>query len=135
LLGEAAVRGRLVTRNRASARKAGASFESLIAGYFAAYVDDRIERRTKNGSKDRGDVSGLRHRGERVVVEAKDYGGRLEVGAWLEAEIERDNDDAIAGLVVAKRRGKTQPGDQIVLTTLRDLVSLLTGERPPEAGC
>ena len=76
-----------MTRNRASARKAGASFESLIAGYFAAYVDDRIERRTKNGSKDRGDVSGLRHRGERVVVEAKDYGGRLEVGAWLEPKL------------------------------------------------
>ena len=63
-----------MTRNRASARKAGASFESLIAGYFAAYVDDRIERRTKNGSKDRGDVSGLRHR---VSVPHKAAGFRL----------------------------------------------------------
>jgi hypothetical protein len=57
------------------------------------------------------------------------------ISAWLaEAEIERLNNDAVAGLVVAKRRGKGQPGGQLVLTTLADLVALLTGERPPEAG-
>lgn len=124
-----------MTRSRASAKKAGSSFETLIAGYLAATVDDRIERRTKNGSKDRGDISGLRHMGERVVVETKDYGGRLEVGPWLtEAEIERLNDDSISALVVAKRRGTTNPADQIVLMTLADLVALLTGERPPQAG-
>jgi hypothetical protein len=127
--------GRLVTRSRASAKKAGASFETLIAGYFAAWVDDRCERRTKDGSKDRGDISGLRHLGERLVVECKHHGGRLDVGPWLaEAEMERLNDDAIASLVVARRRGKVAAGDQVVLITLRDLVALLTGERPPEAG-
>lgn len=122
-----------MTRSRASARKAGSSFETLIAGYFAANVDDRVERRTKNGSKDRGDVSGLRHMGRRLVVECKDRGGRLDVGPWLaETEIERGNDDAVAGLVVAKRRGKAHPADQIVLMTLGDLVALLTGERSSE---
>src|SRR5688500_10743589 len=45
--------GNTMTRSRASARKAGSSFETLIAGYLAATVDDRIERRTKNGNKDR----------------------------------------------------------------------------------
>jgi hypothetical protein len=124
-----------VTRNRTSAKKAGASFETLIAGYFAAWVDDRCERRTKNCSKDRGDVSGLRRLGERIVVEVKDYGGRLDVGTWLsEVEIERLNDRALVGMVVAKRRSKGQAGDQVVLLTLRDLVALLTGERPPEGG-
>jgi hypothetical protein len=122
-----------MTRNRASARKAGTAFETLIANYLARMVDDRVERRTKNGSKDRGDVSGLRHMGERVVVECKDLGGRVNIGPWLtEAEIERGNDDSLAGLVIAKRRGKAQAGDQVVLLTLRDLVALLTGERPPE---
>ena len=73
--------------------------------------------------------------GPRVVVECKDRGGQLEVGPWLnEAEIERGNDDATAALVVAKRRGTTNPADQIVLLTLGDLVALLTGERPEEAG-
>lgn len=123
-----------MTRSRASAKKAGTAFETLIANYLAtALEDDRIERRARNGARDRGDISGLRHMGERLVIEAKDYGGRLEVGPWLtEAEIERGNDDAVAGLVVAKRRGNGNPADQLVIMTLRDLVALLTGERPPE---
>jgi hypothetical protein len=40
-----------MTRTRASARKAGASFETAVAGYLAAHVDDRIERRTKTDPK------------------------------------------------------------------------------------
>lgn len=121
-----------MTRNRASAKKAGSAFESLVAGYLAATVDDRIERRTRNGNKDRGDISGLRHMGERVVVECKDV-TRWEPGAWLaEAETERLNDDSVAGLVVAKRRGKAHAGDQLVILTVDDLVALLTGQRPEE---
>jgi hypothetical protein len=122
-------------RSRASARKAGTTFESLVASYLAATVDDRIERRSRNGSKDRGDISGLRHMGGRIVIECKDGAGQLNVGPWLTgAEIERGNDDAVAGLVVAKRRGITNPADQIVLLTFGDLVGLLTGQRPPEVG-
>jgi hypothetical protein len=72
--------------------------------------------------------------GERVVIEVKDYGGRVQISPWLnEAEAARGNDDAIAGLVVAKRRGHRQPGDQLVLMTLRDLIALLTGVRPEES--
>jgi hypothetical protein len=119
-----------MTRSRASAKQAGAKFETLIASHLAQHVDDRIERRTKNGSKDRGDVSGLRHMGGRVVVEVKDYGGQMKVGPWLtEAEIEAGNDDALAGIVVAKRRGTTDPGSQIVLMTLDNLIALFTGEK------
>ena len=120
-----------MTRSRASAKAAGTRFESSIAAYLAEHVDDRIERRTNTGAKDRGDIAGLRTMGNRVVVEAKDYGGRYQIGPWLtEAETERLNDDAHVGLVVAKRRGTTDPGDQVVILTLRDLVALLTGERP-----
>ena len=50
-----------MTRTRTSARKAGSAFESLVVALLAEHVDDRIERRARNGSKDRGDVSGLRH--------------------------------------------------------------------------
>jgi hypothetical protein len=123
-----------VTRSRASARKAGSAFESIVAAYLARHVDDRVERRTRNGSKDRGDVSGLRHMGERIVIEVKDHGGRVEVGPWLnEVEVERLHDDALVGMVVAKRRGKGDPADQLVIMTLADLVALLTGERPEVA--
>lgn len=119
-----------MTRSRATARKAGSAFESEVVAYLAAHVDDRIERRARNGSKDRGDVSGLRHMGERVVVECKNH-ARLDLAGWLaEAEVERGNDDAVAGLVVHKRHGKAEPAEQLVTLRLVDLVALLTGERP-----
>jgi hypothetical protein len=70
----------------------------------------------------------------RVVIEVKNI-SRWEPSQWLaEAELERLNDDATVGMVVAKRRGRGQPGDQLVLLTLHDLVALLTGERPEEVG-
>lgn len=118
-------------RSRASAKAAGSRFNREVADHLAAKIDDRIDRRVTTGAKDKGDISGVRLHGQRVVVECKDYGGRLEVGTWLkEAEVERQNDgDALAGLVVAKRRGTTNPDDQIVLMTLRDLVALMTGVR------
>ena len=60
-------------RSRRSAKQAGASFERLMADYFAwALSDDRIDRRVKTGAKDRGDIAGVRLRGERVVIECKD---------------------------------------------------------------
>jgi len=117
-------------RSRASAKAAGSSFETLVANYLATAIDDRIERRRLTGAKDRGDIAGLRVAGKRVVVECKNYGGRLEASAWLnEAEVERVNDQALAGFVVAKRRGTTRPEDQIVLMTLHNLTALLIGHR------
>ena len=120
-----------MTRNRATAKKAGTAFETLVVGYLRNVLhDERIERRAKNGAKDRGDISGLVHMGGRIVVECKDYGGQIKAAEWTrEAEIERGNDDAVAGIVVAKRRGTTAPGEQWVVMTLADLVSILTGSR------
>ena len=121
-------------RTRASAKAAGSRFEREIADYLAKHIDDRIDRRVKNGAKDKGDIAGIRLspalRGGRVVLECKNT-AKLTIGTFLnEAETERGNDDAIAGVVVAKRHGIGDPGSQIVLMTVRDLVSLLTGERP-----
>lgn len=117
-------------RSRASARAAGTRFETSIARYLADKIDDRIERRAKTGAKDRGDISGIRHHGHRVVIECKDV-SRLNLAGWVEeADTERGNDDALIGLVVHKRRGTSDPGDQYVTTTVRDLVALLTQERP-----
>ena len=118
-----------MSRSRTSAKQAGTKFETLVAGYLNAHVDDRIERRAKAGGKDRGDIGGLRHMGQRVVIECKDT-ARINLAGWAaEAEIERGNDDAVAGIVVHKRHGKGQAGDQWVTLTLADLVALLTGSR------
>lgn len=119
-----------MARSRASAKAAGSKFERDIADHLAKLVDDRIDRRVKTGAKDRGDIGGVRHMGQRVVIEAKNYGGRLMPGPWVnEAEIERGNDDAGVGLVVAKRKGTTRPGEQFVIMTLDNLISLMNGNR------
>ncbi|MEA5116674.1 MAG: hypothetical protein VB036_03535 [Propionicimonas sp.] len=118
-----------MARTRTSARQAGTRFERLIADYLAAHVDDRIDRRAKTGSKDRGDIAGLRHMTGRVVVECKDT-TRLDLAGWFaEADTERGNDDAVAALIVHKRHGKGRASDQWVTTTVAELVALLTGSR------
>ncbi|MDO4243779.1 MAG: hypothetical protein Q4C85_08510 [Actinomyces sp.] len=120
-------------RSRASARTAGTRFESQVANYLRNSLgDDRIERRARTGAQDRGDIAGVRHQGERLVIECKNT-ARPALAAWAdEAEIERGNDDALAGLVVHKRHGVATPGDQWVTLTLRDLVALLNGYRDEE---
>ena len=120
-----------MTRALKAAKTAGAWFEGLIANYLAARMnDDRIERRRLNGVHDRGDIASFRVHGKRVVVECKEYGGRYEIGPWLrEAETERVNDGALAALVVAKRKATRDPGDQVVIMTMRDFTALVTGTR------
>lgn len=114
-----------------AASRKGASFERLIADSLATELDDdRIDRRVKHGINDRGDITGLRIHGQRVVVECKNQ-KRLTLAEWVdEAEVERGNDDALIGLVIHKRRGKGDPLDQYVTCSLRDLIALLTQERP-----
>lgn len=111
--------------------KKGSAFERLVADSLAEHIDDRIDRRVKTGSKDRGDIGGVRSAyGERVVVECKNV-SRTNLSGWVEeTDIERGNDDAIAGFVIHKRRGKGDPLDQYVTCTVRDLVAVLSGARP-----
>jgi hypothetical protein len=118
-----------MARNRASAKKAGTSFERQVADYLNEHVDDRIDRRAKTGAKDKGDIAGLRHMGERVVIECKST-SKISLGTWAnETEIERGNDDAIAGVIAHKRHGKGQAEDQWITMTLGDFTALLTGCR------
>lgn len=119
-----------MTRSRASAKQAGTRFERSVADWLQEVLDDdRIDRRVKTGAKDRGDITGIRCHGQRVVLELKDV-AKLDLSGWVnEAHIEAGNDDALVGVVIHKRRGKGNPGDQYVTCTVRDLVALLTGER------
>lgn len=117
-----------MTRTRRSARQAGSRFEREIADYLAEHVDDRIDRRVKGGAKDKGDIGGLRHLGQKVAIECKNT-SRINLGTWMnEAHTAMGNDDAGVGLVIHKRHGKGQPGDQWVTLTLADFVALITGE-------
>jgi hypothetical protein len=116
-----------VTRSRATAKQAGARFERIVADYLATQVDDRIDRRVKTGTKDRGDITGIRWFGHRIVIECKDV-QRTDLSGWIrEAVTEAGNDDAVMGVVAHKRRGTAAPGEQFVTMRLEDFALLLNG--------
>ena len=121
-----------MARSRKSAKQAGATFERQTADALRDYVDDRIDRKVRTGAKDQGDIANLRSAHDlKVTVEAKNYGGRFEVGAWLkEVETERENAGDDLGIVIAKRRGTTDPLDQVCFMDVRTLIGLITGTRP-----
>lgn len=110
----------------------GATFEQDTSDYLAAALgDDRIERRVKHGTNDRGDIAGLRIHGQRVVVECKNH-KRMELAEWVdEAETERGNDDAEYGIVIHKRRGcgKAKFGGNYVTMTLETFAAIAAGGR------
>jgi hypothetical protein len=118
-----------MSRTRRSARTAGTRFETAVAAALAAALDDdRIERRSRNGSKDRGDVGGVRVRGQRLCIEVKNC-TRQDIPGWIrEAHTEAGNDSALCGVVVSKRKGVGDPLSQYVHMELRDLVALITGQ-------
>lgn len=118
-------------RNRRSAKQAGARFERQIADFLRDNLDDRIDRKVRTGARDTGDIANVRDSHDRrIALEVKDYGGRVHLAEWIkEAHQEAENDDAHVGLVVAKRRGTTDPGKQWVAMTVNDLIRLLT---PPQ---
>lgn len=121
-----------MSRTRRSAKRAGSRFERQVADHLAAHVDDRIDRRVTTGAKDRGDIAGLRYRGERIVIECKNT-TRANLAGWItEAHTAAGNDDALVGIIAHKRHGKAYPGDQWITMTLDDLITLLTLTRPKD---
>lgn len=120
-----------MTRSRKSARDAGAKFEREVSEHLAGMLPHQhIERRARNGAKDRGDVGGVHHQnGGRVVVEVKNT-ARADLAGWIrEAEQERVNDGAEFGVVVHKRHGVGDLASQWVLMDLDTLGRLLGGRR------
>lgn len=109
--------------SRSKAR--GTSFERLLAdGFAAALDDDRIDRAPLRGNADRGDIAGVANPFGKIAVEAKNV-ARLDLGGWVrEADTERGNLDANAGVVIHKRRGKGQFLDQFVTMTVRDFLAI-----------
>jgi len=104
--------------------------ERVVADFLAVHGFPFADRRVRTGAADKGDVGGVQVHGERVAIECKDV-AKMNLAGWVsEAEAERVNDGALVGVVVHKRRGKGQPGDQYVTMTLADFVALLTGVRP-----
>lgn len=106
-------------------RQKGTSFERLIAdGLAGALDDDRIDRSPLHGSGDRGDIANLRSPFGKIAVECKNV-AKMNLSGWVdEADVERGNADAIAGVVVHKRVRHGKFLDQYVSMTMRDFLAL-----------
>jgi hypothetical protein len=113
----------------ASRRDAGTKLVRDACIYLTEALGEEIVPRSTNGAKDRGDIHGLHIQGERLVVEAKNTTA-MSLPQWVrEAEVERENDHALAGVVLHKRKGTAAADKQWVSMTLGELVSLITLNR------
>lgn len=116
-----------MTRNRQSAKQAGSRFERDIADFLKDSLGDpAIDRKVKVGAKDQGDVANVRFRGHLLAIETKDC-AKIDLPGWTkEAKQEAKNYGALAGFVVAKRRGTADPSKQWLIGTVAELVALIT---------
>ena len=115
-------------------RQRGTEFESAVVAYLREQLgeDGCIHRTAEAGANDVGDVYGVFRAGQPVVIECKSYRKNEFMAHGLkEAEAERGNADALAGVVVSKRRGigSKNMGQQLVSMTLADFVALIAGQR------
>lgn len=113
-------------RSLRSAKAAGSRFERLIADY----LNDRlyglnVDRQVRTGAQDSGDIAGVHISGRRLAIECKNA-TRVDLPKWVrEAHTEAGNIGAAAGVVIHKRHGNAQPGDQWVTMTVTDLVTIV----------
>jgi hypothetical protein len=106
--------------NRSKAK--GTSFESSVLPAIKA-KQPLAERRALEGVNDKGDfyIPGE----ERFIVEAKNH-KEMKLSEWIrEAEIEAKNAGVPHGVVVHKRRGKTDPREQYVTMKFGDFLDLV----------
>jgi len=100
-----------MTRSRASAKKAGTSWESAIVNVLIDNGWPHAERRRLSGAYDKGDIAGV----PGIVIEAKNT-NQLKVAAAVdEANVEALNARAPVGVAWFKRLGKPSPLDGYVL--------------------
>ena len=110
-------------------QRKGAAFEQACADYIQERTGDEVIRKRTHGSKDEGDLFGLKFRGQRVTAECKNH-AKMELSAWIdEAEIERGNDDGDYGIVIHKRKGKGRKnfGENYVTMTLDTFLAMSVG--------
>lgn len=110
-----------MTRNRASAKKAGTAWETAIVAALARNGWPHAERRRLAGVLDRGDIAGVAG----VCIEAKNT-ARLDLaGAVDEANREARNAGAGIGAAWLKRRGRTAAEDGYVVMDGETFMALL----------
>ncbi len=100
-----------MSRNRASAKAAGRTWESAIVDALIYRGWPHAERRRMAGANDRGDIAGV----VGVCIEAKNTKA-ISLAAFLdEAHMEQRNASARIGVAWIKRRGKASALDGYVV--------------------
>jgi len=88
------------------AKQKGTAAETAVVNWLVSKGRKHVERRSLNGSLDRGDIAGI----PGVVIEVKNC-ARVELPKWIsELETEIHNDKADTGTVIHKKRGTTDVG-------------------------
>lgn len=88
------------------AKQKGTAAETAVVKWLIDKGRKHVERRSLNGSNDRGDIAGL----PGVVIEVKNH-ARLTLSEWLdELAVEMYNDKADTGIVLHKKKGTTDVG-------------------------
>lgn len=113
--------GEVMTRSRATAKKAGTSWETEIVRALVAAGWPHAERRRLAGKNDRGDIAGIAG----VVIEAKNTNELRLAEAMNEAEVEARNDGGSLGIAWLKRKGKSSADDGYAVMSGRTLMRLL----------
>lgn len=82
------------------AKRKGTLAESAVVDYLRRTFS-MAERRALQGSKDRGDVSGI----PKVVIEIKNHAS-YKLPEWMrETKVEKENDNAELGILIIKPNG------------------------------
>ena len=124
-------------RSRASARAAGARLEITTAKHLRKRLETPwIDRQPKNGAKDMGDIAGVTLGRNYLAIECKNTSGGSLTAAHNEAVREAANiiadgrhGDQVKPVVIHKRHGVAEPGDQWVTMTVDTLIDLIIGTR------
>lgn len=117
-----------MARTNKSAKAAGSRFEREVADYLRDNLSEFIDRQVKTGALDKGDIANVRDSyNNKIAVECKNT-TRLDLPKWTaEAHAEAVNLGGLVGVVVHKRHGVGDIGQQWVAMTLDDLIKLLEG--------
>ena len=87
------------------AKQKGTAAEKAVVDMLVEHGYTHAERRALNGALDRGDITGIPF----VVIEVKNQ-AQMQLATWVdELETEIANDKAHTGVLIHKRRGKSQP--------------------------
>lgn len=111
------------------AKQKGTSFETLLVNYLTELGYD-AERQVLKGNKDEGDIRvRLATNGDGFNIEAKNV-RTMALGQWVDEAVVEAANAGRPCVVVHKRHGKGQGGDQFVSMRLSDFLGWFARKDP-----